>query len=73
MSPILVGELLVSHSVSVRKITTSDQVTGGDKNLDLVYMNPRVLYSINVFTHVPECSCSRAVDLSPDSQSLPPS
>ena len=51
MSPILVGELLVSHSVSVRKITTSDQVTGGDKNLDLVYMNPRVLYSINVFTH----------------------
>ena len=50
MSPILVGELLVSHSVSVRKITTSDQITGGDKNLDLVYMNPRVLYSINVFT-----------------------
>ena len=52
MSPILIGELLVSHSVSVRKITTSDQVTGGDKNLDLDYMNPRVLYSINVFTQI---------------------
>ena len=46
LCPLCIGELLVSHSVSVRKITiTSDQVTGGDKNVDLVYMNPRVLYS----------------------------